>query len=108
MSVKNKRKVKKRKIFAKGKCEDLYSLTKMITGIITGIILGITKIVGLLGFLIGCLIIIMFYFIGRYVFNLKNEKPIKLLLWYGTFSFFFLMIVTWALVLNFTTELSYP
>ncbi len=107
MSIKkiNEKKTRKRFFKEAKKLEDLYTLTKMISGIITGILLGFLKIIGVLGFLIGIGIIVFLFLVFRYLLGLKDIHPARLLLWDGTFSFFILMIMTWALVFNLTVQL---
>ncbi|RLE72291.1 MAG: hypothetical protein DRZ80_07385 [Thermoprotei archaeon] len=107
MSIKKGRE-KKKTLFTKEKAEDLYVLIKIIAGAVLGTVLGLTKTVGSIGFLIGILVIVVIFFFGWYFMNLRHVHPAKLLLWDGTFSFFLVMIMVWALIFNFTANLSYP
>ncbi|MHA1615726.1 MAG: hypothetical protein ACTSX9_00195 [Candidatus Njordarchaeales archaeon] len=80
--------------------EDIFVLTKMVVGLVLGAILGLLDITGIYGFLIAILILALV--IAAFKLTRLREVPIlKLALWDGTFSYFILLIVSWALFWNF-------
>ncbi len=107
--MKKKSLKKKRKMFSiETQGEDIYTLVKIVLGGVLGVALGIFGVIGALGFIIGLIVLIGFFLVGRYLFKLSTVNPIRLLLWDGTFSFFLFMIVTWAITINLLGIISSP
>lgn len=107
--MKKKSSRKKRKILSiEAQGEDIYTLIKIILGGVIGVILGIMNVVGVIGFLISVIVLLVFFAVGRHFFKLSNVHPLRLLLWDGTFSFFLFMIVTWAITFNLLGNFALP